>query len=105
MMHPIANMEEPVAKSPRPTNGQWNDAPAPKDGSEIVAVGRILWEDEACLIATRFVGAVMWKRNDSGYVGWHYADTGMTVARMLGDNVRVDFWMWMPQAGTEVGHV
>ena len=44
-----------------------------------------------------FVAAVRWIKDQSNYEGWHYDRDGMTVARTLDDEVKVDWWAHFPK--------
>lgn len=79
---------------------KWNKTEPPKDGSVIVAVGRVIVTDEISTFVESFVAAVRWEKDQSGYEGWHYNRDGMTVARALDDEVKIDWWTEYP---TEAG--
>lgn len=70
----------------------WNTTEPPKDGSVIVAVGRLIVTEEFLTGVDFFVSAVRWEKDQSGYEGWHYNSDGMTVARALDDEVKIDWW-------------
>lgn len=75
----------------------WNTSEPPKDGKTIIVVGRIIWTDEYSTCADSFVAAVRWIKDQSNYEGWHYDRDGMTVARTLDDEVKVDWWADFPK--------
>lgn len=74
----------------------WLDGNPPKDGTPIVAIGRIIWRDEYSTSVDSFVAAIRWLKDQSGYECWHFDRDGMTVARTLDDEVMVDWWLPMP---------
>jgi len=74
----------------------WQEVNPPKDGTAIVAVGRVIWSDEFSTTADSFVAAIRWEKDQSGYEGWHFERDGMTVARTLDDEVLVDWWALLP---------
>ena len=43
-------------------NDVWRTDEAPKDGTEFVAIGRVLWQDEVSGGSMPFVAAIRWKR-------------------------------------------
>lgn len=63
---------------------------------QIVAVGRIIQHDEISTYADPFVAAIVWMKDQSGYEGWHYCHSVLTVARTLEDEVMVDWWTEIP---------
>ncbi len=73
----------------------WRKGEPPK-GRAIVAVGRIIQQDEFSTYADPFVAAIVWMKDDSGYEGWHYCHSVLTVARTLDDEVMVDYWNEIP---------
>lgn len=75
----------------------WITTEPPKDGSVIVAVGRVIVTDEISTSVESFVAAVRWEKDQSGYEGWHYNRDGMTVARALDDEVKIDWWSNFPK--------
>lgn len=74
----------------------WNETEPPKDGTIIVAIGRVIWHDDISTTVDSFTGAVMWIKDESGYEGWHFAKDGMVVACGLDDEVKVDYWNLPP---------
>lgn len=87
-------------------NSQWNTSDAPKDGSPIVAVGRVIGQrsmDEfgddpdaaCCTVSQPIVAAMAWTKPEGCFEGWHYLG-GLSVAETVGDEVYVDFWMPFP---------
>jgi len=73
----------------------WRKDEPPK-GRAIVAVGRIIQHDEISTYADPLVAAIVWMKDDSGYEGWHYCHSVLTVARTLDDEVMVDYWNEIP---------
>lgn len=74
----------------------WNTTEPPKDGSVIVVVGRVIVTDEISTFVESFVASVRWEKDSSGFEGWHYNRDGMTVARALDDEVKIDWWIEYP---------
>lgn len=79
------------------TTQLWNTNEPPKDGTTIIVVGRVIWSDEFSTCVDSFVAAVRWIKDQSNYEGWHYDRDGMTVARTLDDEVKVDWWAHFPK--------
>lgn len=73
----------------------WNTENPPKDGTTIVAIGKVMWSDEFSTCADPFTAEIHWCKDQSGYEGWHFSD-GMTVASGLDDKVIVHFWILPP---------
>lgn len=68
----------------------------PQDGTPIVAIGRVLSEDDFSACSDPFYGFVRWEKDDSGYEGWHFISNGMVVASCLYDEVKIDWWNPLP---------
>lgn len=84
-------------ETPRPVRcSAWLGGNAPKDGTPIVAIGRVIWHDEYSTSVDSFVAVIRWLKDQSGYEGWHFDRDGMTVARTLDDEVMVDWWLPLP---------
>ena len=64
----------------------------PKDGTPIVASGRIIWSDSFSTSVDAFTSTIRWYTDSSGYTGWHYVRCGCVVGQH-GDEVIVDFWI------------
>jgi len=78
------------------SSSAWLDgSTAPKDGTEIVAIGPVIYQDEFSTAVDSFVAAIRWVDVPGKYEGWHDRN-GLAVARMLDDEVRVDYWLPMP---------
>lgn len=95
----VASATTPAALS----SSAWLDgSSAPKDGTPIVAVGKVVYSDDCCTVADPFVLKVHWRTEPSE--GWH-TDDGLSVARMVGDEVIIHYWLPMPSnkalAGTD----
>jgi hypothetical protein len=78
------------------TNQLWQTKEPPKDGTVIVAVGRVIWSDEFSTSVDQFAAAIRWEKGSSNFEGWHYNRDGLTVAREMGDEVKVDWWANFP---------
>ena len=92
-------MNSPITEQ-NPASGvgwsAWLDGDPPKDGTPIVAIGRVIWRDEYSTSVDSFVALIRWEKDRSGYEGWHFDRDGMTVARTLDDEVMVDWWLPLP---------
>ena len=78
----------------------WNISNPPQDGTTIVAIGRVIITEDICTSVDPFIGAIYWEKDSSGFEGWHYRSTGLTVARALDDEVLIDFWHLFPVTPT-----
>ena len=76
----------------------WATCAPLKDGSAIVAIGRVIFTEDSLTTSDPFVAVVRWEKDESGYEGWHLVSNGMTVARALEDEVIIDFWNPYPEA-------
>jgi hypothetical protein len=76
-------------------NTEWNAENPPHDGSLIVAVGKVVSTDGCFTDAIPFCAAVQWTSRPGESSGWHLAD-GLSVARYVGDDVIIHFWMPYP---------
>lgn len=81
--------------------GEMNTTPPPKDGTPIIAVGRIIYEDEISTIVDPFCAVIFWKDGNScSYPGWYYFwGYGMAIASSFEDTVKVDYWDLLPGGG------
>jgi hypothetical protein len=86
----------PEALNAPTQTGPWNTNEPPKDGTAIVVIGRVISRDEFSTCVDSFVAAVRWVKDESEYEGWHFAHSGMVVARTLEDEVKVDWWAHFP---------
>jgi len=75
----------------------WKTTEPPKDGSTIVAIGRVIITEDICTSVDAFLGEISWLKDKSGYTGWHFRETGMTIARALDDKVMIDLWIETPR--------
>lgn len=73
----------------------WQTCEPPKD-KPIVAVGRIIYTEDACTTVEPFVLAIEWRKTESGYEGWLHFRGGLTVARCPDDEVKIDYWNEYP---------
>jgi len=92
---------DPVCAAPTRESlfrGCWSTLPPLKDGTTIVAVGRVIITEDICTSVDSFVAAIYWEKDSSGYEGWHFRDTGMVVACSLDDEVKIDYWNPYPAA-------
>lgn len=77
----------------------WADASnfkPPQDGTPIAAVGRVIVRDGAGTYVDNFVSGLRWEKDDSGFEGWHFIGSGLTVARNLDEEVKIDWWNPLP---------
>lgn len=80
----------------------WHTTPAPKDGTVIVAVGRVIGcePDDSGGSVTAFSGAVRWQEiartKNGGHWFWADESDGLVVARDTRDQVVIDWWLPHP---------
>lgn len=77
---------------------KWNTSEAPKDGTRIVAIGRVICDEGMTTSVYPFCGDVEWTEREGESKGWHFTAHGLSVARQLDDEVKIDFWMPYPTA-------
>ena len=94
----IGTNNKPV--SVEKTSSGWQTADPPKDGTAIMAFGRIIYTEEACTQAEPFWNQIRWTENQGESKGWHFTN-GMSVAQMLSDEVIIDHWIQLPELGTK----
>lgn len=73
-------------ETPRPAPvrcSAWLDGNPPKDGTPIVAIGRVIWRDEYSTLVDSFVAHIRWEKDQSGYEGWHFDRDGMTARGVI----------------------
>lgn len=70
----------------------------PKDGTPIVAVGRIIYTDEWSTTVEPFCAAIHWVGKPSGFAGWcqWIGEFHLAVAESLQDKVVIDHWLPFP---------
>ena len=78
-------------------NPGWKSSEPPK-GETIIAIGRVILTDDFCTSVESFLAEIIWEKDQSGYEGWHYTRSGMTVARYPEDEIKIDFWIEPPKA-------
>lgn len=86
------NAELPLSTEALKT--EWNTCPPPQDGTRIVAIGRVLWEDDFSAGSDPFVAEIFWQKSPSDYEGWFHGD--LALSSNLDDKVKIDFWMPFP---------
>ena len=74
----------------------WKTSEPPKDGTPIVAVGRIIYSDEFSTTVEPFTATIYWNKTKSDYEGWMFWCGGLSVQRELDDEVKIDFWIERP---------
>lgn len=82
----------------QPATG-WKTSEPPQDGKPIVAIGRVIYNEEACTCVDPFVSVICWGKTESGYVGWTHFRGGLAITRTLEDEVRIDYWIEYPWGG------
>ena len=87
-----------AAAKQSPPACQWNTTEPPKDGTTIVAIGKVMFSDDFFTSADPFLTYLNWRKTDSGYEGW-LLPSGMTLASTLDDEVIIHFWMPEPKEG------
>jgi hypothetical protein len=93
-------------------NTAWHTSEPPHDGTAIVAIGRVIYqcgaghEDEdfavadsplCCTAVDPFIGLIHWTSHADESEGWHHVSDGLSVARTLDDEVKIDFWLEDPR--------
>lgn len=86
-------------------NNLWRTDEPPKDGTEIVAIGRVLWQDASSGAVSAgsmpFIAAIRWKSYPDGFSGWCHSDSrgefSTAVAQDPADQVKIDWWAPMPE--------
>ena len=84
----IANSQSPIA------NGWRTDAP-PKDGTRIVAIGKVIYTEDACTTAESFLAELAWTEKPGEAKGWHRPN-GMALCCYLDDEVVIHYWNLYP---------
>lgn len=74
--------------------------PPPRDGGNIVVVGRVIYTEGAFTSVEPIVAIVHWSEKQGEMAGWHY-EGGMSVARSLDDEIIIDFWAADPRGGVQ----
>ena len=72
----------------------WNTTNPPLDGSPIVAVGRVLWEDDFSAGVQPFAHALFWNAEAKLWCYWH--GDQMSLQTALKDVVKIDWWLPLP---------
>ena len=68
------------------------------DGTPIVAIGKVIYEDDGCTVAQPFVAAITWGSSRFSDIkeGWHFWQDGMSVPSTLDDEVIIHHWLPYP---------
>jgi hypothetical protein len=77
----------------------WNTETPPLDGAPIVAIGRVIFEDEFSTTVEPFLAAIRWLPPPTGRIeGWHHV-TGaeMSLRPTMTDEIKIDYWIQYPQ--------
>jgi len=82
----------------------WKSENPPKDGTPIVAVGRVIYSDGLLTSVDPLCSQIFWSKPKSGYEGWcfYLGATQLAVASRLEDKVKIDFWIELPVELKEV---
>lgn len=85
--------------TPTPTTAPWRTDEPPQDGTPIVAIGKVMYDDEGCTVAQPFVAAITWgsTRFQDIKTGWHFWQDGMSVPSTTEDKVIIHQWLPMPE--------
>jgi hypothetical protein len=76
----------------------WKTENPPKDGTPIIAIGRVIWEDEFSTSIDPFMDRIFWQTSPSGLTGWFYWRDKLSVASALGrQEVAIDYWTHCPE--------
>ena len=76
----------------------WRVTEPPKDGSYIIAKGRIIAEDEFGCSITPYLGEIRWQKCDSGFEGWVYGGTQpLSVTCAPDERFVIDWWIKPPE--------
>lgn len=86
--------EPPSAPSVSP----WRTDEPPKDGTPIVAIGKVMYDDGLGTYAEPFTAAITWGSNQFNDIkeGWHYLKDGMSLPSTLEDEVIIHYWLPYP---------
>ena len=76
----------------------WRNDAVPLDGTEIVAIGRVLWHAEESAGSIPFVDAIRWAAPTTDFDGWVYSASNLAVGQAITDEVKIDWWLPMPDA-------
>jgi hypothetical protein len=76
----------------------WKSENPPKDGTPVVAVGRVISRDEFSTAVDPFCTVIFWSKTESGFEGWCLGlnEYKIAVASQLEDEVKIDFWIELP---------
>jgi len=76
----------------------WRTDKPPKDGTPIVAIGKVMERDEFSTAAVPFVAALTWGSNRFQDIknGWHFWHDGMSLPSSPDDEVIIHYWLPMP---------
>jgi hypothetical protein len=74
----------------------WKTGEPPKDGTHIIAIGRIIAEGE---IVKPYIGEIFWKNTTSGFTGWMYQTYcwPLSVCCSPDETFKIDHWIELPK--------
>jgi len=73
----------------------WHMEEPPKDGTRIVAIGKVIIEDAWSTTADPFCTDLEWTEKPGQSKGWHLSN-GMSLVSCLEDEVIIHYWMPYP---------
>ena len=76
----------------------WKTSEPPKDGTAIIAKGRIIAEDEFSTSITPYLGEIRWLKTESGFEGWMYGGSQpLSVTCSPDEKFVIDWWIEPPK--------
>ena len=77
----------------------WKTCEPPKDGTAIVAKGRIIIEDDLGCSVQPYLGEIFWKKTESGFEGWMYQSESwpLSVTCSPDEKFVIDWWIELPK--------
>ena len=80
----------------------WKTAEPPKDGTAIIAKGRIIAEDEFSSSSAPYLGEIRWLKTESGFEGWVYGGSQpLSVTCSPDETFVIDWWIEPPPADAD----
>ena len=76
----------------------WKTTEPPKDGTRIIAIGRILWHDDFSDGSNPYLGEVFWSESES-FTGWMYQSESwpLSVTCSPDEKFIIDWWIESPE--------
>ena len=76
----------------------WRVTEPPKDGTTIIAKGRIIAEDEFGGCVTPYLGEIRWQKCESGFEGWVYGGSQpLSITCSPDETFKIDWWIEPPR--------